>query len=81
MKRCAPARLRGRRGRNWSTACREAPQVLTILVVTRALESGGSGPQIIPIDLDWRQYAILQRLHLLDHRTQIKKLRTAAAAV
>ena len=60
---------------------REAPKVLTILVVMRALEGGGTGPQIIFIDLDWRQYAILQRLHLLDHRTQIRKLRASLAAL
>jgi hypothetical protein len=52
-----------------------APTVRTILVVTRSLPGGGSGPQIFVDELGWKEYAILQRLHLLDHRTQIKKLR------
>jgi DinB family protein len=56
------------------------PKVLTILVVTRALPDGTTGPQIFPIDLGWKEYALLQRLHLLDHRTQVRKLREALAA-
>jgi hypothetical protein len=55
----------------------QAPKVRTILVVTRELETGGTGPQIFPMDLGWREYATLQRLHLLDHRSQIKNLRAA----
>ena len=47
----------------------------TILVITRALPDGSTGPQIFPVDLDWREYALVQRLHLLDHRTQVRKLR------
>ena len=54
-----------------------APTVRTILVVTRSLPDGGTGPQIFVEELGWKEYAILQRLHLLDHRTQIKKLRAA----
>ena len=55
----------------------EAPRVRTILVVTRSLPDGGTGPQIFVDELGWKEYAILQRLHMLDHRTQIKKLRAA----
>jgi hypothetical protein len=54
--------------------------VRTILVVNYPLPEGGSGTQIFPADIDWKQYALLQRLHLLDHRTQIKKLRVALGA-
>jgi hypothetical protein len=54
-----------------------APTVRTILVVTRTLPDGGTGPQIFVDELGWKEYAILQRLHMLDHRTQIKKLRAA----
>ncbi len=43
----------------------------TILVVNR---------QIFPVDLDWKQYALVQRLHLLEHRTQVKKLLGALAS-
>lgn len=53
--------------------------VRTIVLVTRALPDGGTGPQIFVAELGWKEYAILQRLHLLDHRTQIKKLRAALA--
>ena len=56
---------------------RDAPGVRTVLVVTRTLPDGGTGPQIFITDLNWREYALLQRLHLLDHRTQIKNLLAA----
>ncbi len=53
--------------------------VRTVFVVNYALPDGGTGTQIFPLDVDWRWYALLQRLHLLDHRTQVKKLRDALA--
>jgi DinB family protein len=56
-----------------------APVVRTVLVVNRALTGGRTAPQIFITDLDWRAYSLLQRLHLLDHRDQIKKLRAALA--
>ena len=55
-------------------------KVKTILVTNRELPGGGTAPQIFPLDLDWREYALVQRLHALDHRTQIKKIRQALAA-
>jgi hypothetical protein len=58
----------------------DAPGVRTILVVNRSLPGGEITPQIFITDLDWREYALLQRLHLLDHRTQIKNLRGALAS-
>jgi DinB superfamily len=54
--------------------------VRTILVVSRTLSDGQVVPQTFVVELGWKEYAILQRLHLLDHRTQIKKLRVALAA-
>ena len=54
--------------------------VRTILVVNHSLPDGATGTQIFPADCDWKQYALLQRLHLLDHRTQVKKLRAALPA-
>lgn len=51
--------------------------VRTILVVNHAGPDGSTGTQIFPADMDWKKYALLQRLHLLDHRTQIRKLREA----
>lgn len=58
----------------------DAPGVRTILVVNRALPDGQITPQIFITDLDWREYALLQRLHLLDHRTQVKKLVAALSS-
>jgi DinB superfamily len=55
-------------------------KVKTILVANHTLPDGGTAPQIFPVDLDWREYALVQRLHALDHRTQIKKIREALAA-
>ena len=54
--------------------------VRTILVINHALPDGNTGTQIFPMDLDWKKYALLQRLHLLDHRTQVKKLRETLAS-
>lgn len=54
-----------------------APTVRTIMVATRILADGRAGPQIWVEELPWKEYALLQRLHLLDHRTQIRKLHAA----
>jgi len=48
-------------------------------VVNRALPDGRFAPQTFIAELGWREYALVQRLHLLDHRTQVKKLREAIA--
>lgn len=58
-------------------AAANAPTVRTVMVATRKLEDGSAGPQIFFAELHWKEYALLQRLHLLDHRTQVKKLRAA----
>ena len=54
-----------------------APTVCTVLVANCKLQNGQIVPQIFIAELDWRQYALLQRLHLLDHRTQIRNLHKA----
>jgi hypothetical protein len=42
---------------------------------------GGSGaPVIFTAELTWAEHALVQRLHLLDHRGQIRTLRAALAA-
>lgn len=51
-----------------------APTVKTVMVTLRALADGATGPQIYFVELQWKEYALLQRLHLLDHRIQVKKL-------
>lgn len=45
-----------------------------ILVVNR---EGHATPQIFAVELGWKEYALVQRLHLIDHRNQIKKLKEA----
>ena len=52
-------------------------RVKTIMVATRQLADGRAGPQLWVEHLPWKEYALLQRLHLLDHRTQIRRLRAA----
>jgi hypothetical protein len=50
-----------------------------VVVALEKLEGGTARPQIFFAELRWKEYALLQRLHLLDHRTQVKKLRAACA--
>lgn len=45
----------------------------SILVIQRE----SSATQIFPVELNWKEYALVQRLHLIDHRNQIQKLREA----
>ena len=51
-----------------------APLVRTLLVALRKREDGTTQPQLFFADLNWKEYALLQRLHLLDHRRQLKSL-------
>lgn len=39
-----------------------------------------AGAEVFPSELDWKQYALVQRLHLLDHRTQVRKIRASLAS-
>jgi hypothetical protein len=39
-----------------------------------------AGPEIFTAELTWPEYALVQRLHFLDHRTQVRQLRAALAA-
>lgn len=57
-----------------------APTVRTVMVALRKLENTSTEPQIFFVELTWKEYALLQRLHLLDHRRQVKELQAAAAA-
>ena len=57
-----------------------APTVRTVMVALRKLENSSTEPQIFFVELTWKEYALLQRLHLLDHRRQVKELHAAAAA-
>jgi hypothetical protein len=49
----------------------------SILVANRTLPDGRIVPEIFVADLGWREYALVQRLHLLDHRNQVRALRAA----
>jgi len=48
-----------------------------ILVVNVAGPDGRVTPDIWDAELGWRAYGLVQRLHALDHRTQIHTLRAA----
>jgi len=51
-----------------------APTVRTIVVANCRLPDERVVQQIFVAELNWKEYALLQRLHLLDHRTQIRRL-------
>jgi hypothetical protein len=53
--------------------------VTTVLVVSRPGADGQPVAEPFTAELDWKAYALVQRLHLLDHRTQVRKLRAALA--
>ncbi len=55
----------------------DTPTVQAILVVSRAGVDGGPEPEVFDAELGWRAYALVQRLHALDHRTQVRTLRAA----
>jgi hypothetical protein len=48
--------------------------IRTILVINRTLDDGTVEPEHFEAELGWKGYALTARLHLLDHRTQVKKL-------
>ena len=48
--------------------------IRTILVINRTLPGGTVEPEQFDAELGWKGYALTARLHLLDHRTQVKKL-------
>jgi hypothetical protein len=55
-----------------------AATVPTILVAA-APDSGGAS-ELFAADLTWKEYALVQRLHFLDHREQVRRLRAALGA-
>jgi hypothetical protein len=52
-----------------------SPTVRTLVVALLKPEGGAPKPQLFFAELRWKEYTLLQRLHLLDHRTQVRKLR------
>jgi DinB family protein len=59
-------------------AARQEPEagltIRTILVINRTLADGTVEPEHFDAELGWKGYALTARLHLLDHRTQVRKL-------
>jgi DinB family protein len=50
-----------------------------VLVINRATADGRTEPDIFDAELHWKGCAMVQRLHLLDHRNQVRKLREGFA--
>ncbi|MGH9721800.1 MAG: DinB family protein [Bryobacteraceae bacterium] len=48
-----------------------------ILIGTRASTDGAAATQAFVAELSWKEYTLVQRLHLLEHRAQVRKLREA----
>jgi hypothetical protein len=57
----------------------DAPTVCTLMVANTKLADDQLAAQLWFAELSWKEYALLQRLHLLDHRTQMKQLMAACA--
>ncbi|HEU5320872.1 MAG TPA: DinB family protein [Methylomirabilota bacterium] len=51
-----------------------AARVTAILVVSRREPDGRVVTDTWPEELDWKAYALVQRLHLLEHRGQVRAL-------
>jgi hypothetical protein len=63
-------------GRLLARAAHQAPAatIRTILVINRTRADGVVEPEYFDAELGWKGYALTARLHLLDHRTQVRKL-------
>jgi hypothetical protein len=55
--------------------------VKTLLVALAKREDGSSESQLFFAELTWKEYALLQRLHLLDHRRQLKEIHALVRTV
>ena len=54
------------------------PATAPAVLVINAGETGGA-PEIFTAELAWPEYALVVRLHLLDHRTQVRALRSVGS--
>ena len=57
------------------------PTIRTILVAQRTSPTGQAASEAFAAELGWKEYALVQRLHLLDHRNQVRALRAALRLV
>jgi hypothetical protein len=46
-------------------------------ILTTGVPNPGSEAELFAAELTWKEYALVQRLHFLDHREQIRQLRAA----
>jgi hypothetical protein len=75
--RSANAALDGELARPEPAGAAADVTVRTVLLANRAMPDGRIEPETFIDELGWKPYALVQRLHLLDHRTQVRKLRAA----
>ena len=71
------AQLSATTGAEAASVTASAARARTVLLANRRMADGSTAPEMFVVDLDWREYALVQRLHLLDHRSQVKKVRAA----
>src|SRR5439155_1718132 len=57
------------------------PTIRTILVAQGTSPTGQAASEAFAAELGWKEYALVQRLHLLDHRNQVRALRGALRLV
>jgi hypothetical protein len=49
-------------------------------ILTAGTPDPGGQPELFAAELGWKEYALVQRVHFLDHREQIRRLRAALGA-
>ena len=62
-----------------SAVDRDAARAVTAPAVLVINAGGSRASEIFTAELTWPEYALVARLHFLDHRTQVRQLRAASA--
>jgi hypothetical protein len=62
------------------TPSSDAPPATVPTILTTDPADSGSRAELFSAPLTWKEYALVQRLHFLDHRGQIRQLRAALDA-
>ena len=55
----------------------DSPSATAPAILTAEGPDSGSDPEIFAAELSWKEYALVQRLHYLDHREQVRRIRAA----
>ena len=55
----------------------EAAAATVPTILTAGAPDPASEPELFAAELSWKEYALVQRVHFLDHREQIRRLRAA----